>query len=254
MARIKRPAGPNATPTYDAPKVRQPSRRTHGTAKDHMAAKQRAQQKAAGATVDSGGGALDDTQLNLIAANHQDYYDTLLSPFYGGGGMPSGMGSNPYWNDYTDRAFRSAETGYTSALQANPNLHYASYMQSLGAGGGGGQMAPIDTGNPFTSSSGTGAAPAASPYATLMQNLGKKPDKQQQPNQFARWKKKKKGQVGAAEAPDPADLGEIGVDPATSGVNYADALRRGFLALSPMERGDVALGKVATPARWSPWG
>jgi hypothetical protein len=249
MAKIKRPTGPNATPTYDAPKVRQPSRRTHGTAKDHMAAKQRAQQKAAGATVDPGGGVLDDTQLNLISANKQDYYDTLLSPFYGGAGMPSGMGSNPYWNDYADRAYRATETGYTAALQANPTLHYATYMQGLGAGGGGGQMGPVDTGNPFTSSSGLGA-PAAP--GTPLAPAAPRP-KKSHPNQLARWKKKK-GQIGAAEAPDPASLGEIGINPAASGVNYADQLRRGFLALSPMERGDVALGKVATPARWSPWG
>jgi hypothetical protein len=254
MAKIKRPTGPNAPPApVKTTPTRQPPRRTHGTAKDHQAAKKRAQAKTVGGGVDPGGGALDDTQLNFISANKQDYYDTLLSPFYGGAGTPSGMGSNPYWNDYADRAYRATETGYTAALQANPNLHYATYMQGLGAGGGTGQMAPIDTGNPFTSSSGLGAAPAASPYNTLMQNLGKKPNRQQHPNQFQHWKKKKK-QIGTAPEPEAASLGEIGINPAASGVNYADQLRRGFLALSPVERGDVALGKVATPGRWSPWG
>jgi hypothetical protein len=254
MAKIKRPG---ETDTYTPPKVRKPPKRTHGTAKDHQAARRRAQQKrqqAPGADVGVGGETLDDTQLNLIAANHEDYYDTLISPFFGGTGVnPSGMSNNPYWNQYRDQAFRNAETGYTKALLSNPNLHYATYMQGLGAGGGYGQMGQlgtgaagqIDTGNPFTSSSGIGAAPVAP-------TLGPKPPKKRQ-NALQRWRQQKKKGVGVGAA-EPATLADAGVNPMASGVNYADQLRRGFLALSPLERGDAALGKTAAPGRWSPWG
>jgi hypothetical protein len=232
-------------------------KRTHGTRKDHEAARKRAQQRNGGGPGGKGGpapGSLDDTQLGIISNDHEAYFQSLTSPFFGigGGTNPSAMGNNPYWNQYVDRAYQALENQYYKARQANPDLHYATFMGQQGYGGGGGQLAPlgtgqagmVDTGNPFTSSSGLQSSYAYTPPA-----LGPKPNRNNHPGQLKAWKKQKK-QIGAK----PTTLGQINVDPTASGVTGADALRRGYLGLSPMERGDVALGKTATPGRWSPWG
>lgn len=261
MAKLKRPAGPNSAPTYEPPKPKRPPKRTHGTAKDHQAAKRRAQkrrgQQADPSSTDpsSADPTLDETQLIKIANDKNAYYQSLVSPQFGG------MSSNPYITQYLEGAQERADQGYYNARLLNPDLHYASYMQSLGAGGGAGQLGAlgtgqagqVDTGNPFTSSSGIGAPPSVPTAAGALPTLGKRPNRQQHPNQLANWKKKKKRQ-GQPGVTDPATLGQIGINPMAVGTGYTDQLRRGFLSLSPMERGDVALGKTMIPGKWSPWG
>jgi hypothetical protein len=254
MARLQAPQGPNATPSYEPPKPKRAPKRTHGSRKGSL----RPPSGRGGPQGKGGGkggpapGAIDDTQLNWINQNHRKYWDTLVSPQFGGVGInPSGMGNNPYWNSYIDQQFQNAETGFQNAAFGNNDLHFATYMTGLGAGGGAGQLAPlgtgqagmVDTGNPFTSSSGLGAPPAP------VTPLGPKPNRNRHPGQLKAWKKQKKHLGGK-----PETLNQINVNPAASGLGYTDQLRRGFLSLSPMERGDVALGKTATPGRWSPWG
>lgn len=224
-------------------------------------------------------------------ANPQEYFQSLMAA----SGLGGGPGQNPVWRDFVaNRAYEMANSAYQRARFVNPELGFAQFAQTMGvprsaanhAAGpqvpmGTGQPAapvgaapavgqPIDTGNPFTSSSGVGApaAPAGLPA------VGPRPNRKRRPNQFRRWRQGRNA-AGAAATPG------VAANPLTAGVaaeakggknglnqinppsgagatapdlgGFAALWRKQFLSQDPVTRGEG--GAVASvPGRWSPWG
>lgn len=175
---------------------------------------------------------LSNTGKTMAASDHPGYYGSLVSPQFNAYGA-----DNPFGQFLASTGLAQAEQGYTNQLYQNPKLRFDKYLKHLGGGAtpgalgqlGTGQPGMVDTGNPFTSSSGVGGPPGM-PLGSPLIPHGKKATK-------------------AAYALTPGKTRF-----STVGTGYTDALRRQFLSLSPEERGDTGLGKVATPGRWSPWG
>jgi hypothetical protein len=232
MARITRPQGPNAapavpsggTPNNNGRRRRQPDRDPNrpNNPPNHP-----------NNTNGGGGrGALDATGKTVAANDHAGYFGSVVQPQFAGS---YGMG-NPFGQFLAAQGLAQAEQGYTNMLLRRPNLRFDRFLKMQGAGAtpgalgslGTGQAGMIDTGNPFTSSSGFGGPPGV-PLGTPP--LKKKALKQSPLGQLTRGRTKF----------------------ATVGTGYTDALRRQWLSQSPMERGETALGKTAVPGRWSPW-
>jgi hypothetical protein len=199
---------------------------------------------------------------HLAANDHPGYFGSMVSPQFRAYGQ-----DNPFGQFLSTTALANAEQDYTNLLLQNRNLRFNSYMKRLGAGAapgrlgalGTGQQGMVDTGNPFTSSSGTGGPMMSSGKAMPMGT----PRAPQKKADFKTWE-------GTTLGASPFGLGKRGLEEyrhsplgrmtggkekfATVGTNYTDMLRRQFLSLSPTERGETALGKTAMPGRWSPWG
>jgi hypothetical protein len=199
-------------------------------------------------------GKLSKTARKVAASDHPGYFGSLMTPHFATYGD-----SDPFGQYMATTALADVEQGYTNKIYQRPKLRFDRYLQNLGMTRKYSPLAPIgtgqaaDTGNPFTSSSGigggvfsdnlAGAQPGTvdtgggSPFARLG---GNRPGVPQGPG------------AGPGKMTRPG--GKQGFDKRQIGPNYYDQLRRDWLSLSPMERGEVGLGKTAVPGRWSPWG
>lgn len=143
--------------------------------------------------------------------------------FYDYLGQQAGLGVgalNPFGQFLANDVPQMMETRYNQARLQDPNLHRLDFMATQGA-----NTVPVDTGNPYTSSSG----------------IGRRPNPQQRPAAFKKWKKgrKKEGQT----APQEVTAGNL--------AGYANMLRMQFNSLAPTVRGEVS---QEMPGRWSAWG
>jgi hypothetical protein len=190
------------------------------------------------------------------------------------GGLATGFGETQF-GQYLNSTYKDkVMAGYDAALEASGGgLSYTDYMTSIGwapgqqvgtLGGG----APRDTGNPYTSTSmpGLSAAAAASRYqAPPAENpftnnpsytsgvASPRPDRQRNPNQFARWKKNQnqnQGGMGMPELPDPTSAAKPPTANPTDGLAGA---RLDFLHLTPQQRG-INTGTSFRPGRWAVYG
>lgn len=167
----------------------------------------------------------------LVAANdHPGYFGSVVQPQFNSYGQ-----DNPFGQFLSSTALARAEQMYTNRILQQKKLRFDTFLKEMGAGAatgtlgalGTGQAGQIDTGNPFTSSSGIGGNPGPA----LGTPLYTKP----------------KGQKKGKDKKNKTYFNTVGT-------NFTDALRRQFLSLSPTERGETAQGKTMVPGRWSPWG
>jgi len=207
---------------------------------------------------------LNTDQGRIDASNDpQGYFNYLNSAAGFTPGAQGGLFGNWLAND----AYNTFSQGFNNArLGGNMDLNVVDYATSLGApadvanyragtlqplgqaGAASFGTAPVDTGNPYTSSSGTGATPPVTTLPLPGQTLGNKPNKNRHPNQFKRWNQLQNS-IGQPASPPPA--------PTPGGTanlgGYADTLRKQFLSLSPTQRGENS-SMWEVPGRWSPWG
>jgi hypothetical protein len=198
--------------------------------------------------------------VHHVNANPEDYIRYAIRQ----GGLGGGTQPAP-WRDYLANEVPTLiMDAYGAALNRNNELGFAQYMQTLGlpqsarnhiAGPvtpiGTGQ--PVDTGNPFTSSSGTGVPRAP---GGLMQTggLGGTPSAVPAAASVSMAKAKRgKGKgskpMGLNKINPPSGIGAT----ATNMAGLTDMLRRQYLSRDPVTRGvGGAVGQV--PGRWSPWG
>lgn len=267
MTRIQRPGSPPPVPTPGAANRKKPNRPnrpnnpTHGGGGNKK--KKPSTPEAGDPTWDGQGSYLDsDVGRNDAAADPQGYFNYLTSA---AGFTPGGGGLFGDW--LTHGAYDTFNTGFNNARLQNPNLNVIDYAGTLGApasaanyrqgqlqpyGQAGpatfGAGAPVDTGNPYTSSSGLNTAPVTT-LPLPGQAAGHRPNGQQHPNQLKRWRQQQNA-GGAVTSPPPAPTPGAGT--ANLG-GYADNLRHQFLSLSPTQRGETS-SMWETPGRWSPWG
>lgn len=188
-------------------------------------------------------------------------------------------GAQPFNQWLMNERYPALVDAYKAAHLVNPNLNFVQYMQTMGvpadaANHTAGYQPPmgtgqaVDTGNPFTSSSGIGAPAvpkatdmpahlqAASPYtvpktaaaATTPTNPF---NKKKRPNAYKRWKKNNPAQP--APGPNTTYNPPSGAGGSQTNLGLAALKdREAFLGMSPELRGEKAVDSYS--GRWSPWG
>lgn len=212
---------------------------------------------------------LMDTGKNLASdlENRQAYFNKMLTA----GGMAPGE-STPFGEWLETRAFDYMQDMYKNAMLDNNDLTFEQFAtQRYGNVADGtlrssqvplGVGQPIDTGNPFTSSSGIAASPTpptpAAPAAPKPPAMPTFQEWQQQqginkPKGGFNDRRRKRLQAQYnAFSPTATPPGASPTPP-----NTGDDLiewRKRFLSLAPEVRGESVAGIVNTPARWSAWG
>lgn len=189
-------------------------------------------------------------------ANPEAYLDYVMARG-GVGGTTQGVG----WQDFLQNEWPAqVMAAYNRALNTNPELGFMQYMQTTGvpqdarnhvAGPqvplGTGQ--PVDTGNPFTSSSGTGP-PQAPVTPAPAAPLSPRPNKNRQPQQFRRWRNQNQAAGGGLNKVNPPS------GAGATATNLTDPIlmaRRAYLSRDPVSRG-VGGTAAPVPGKWSPWG
>lgn len=192
-------------------------------------------------------------------------------------------GSQPFNQWLMQERYPALMDAYKGAHLVNPNLNFVQYMQTMGvpadaANHFAGPQVPmgtgqaVDTGNPFTSSSGIGAPAvpkmtdmpahlqASSPYtvpkaAGTTGTTATNPfNKKKQPNRFKRWNKNQPASPAAgATGPNPTYNPASGAGGSQTNLGLAAQKdREAFLGLSPELRGEKAVDSAW--GKWSPWG
>lgn len=183
-------------------------------------------------------------------------------------------GAQPFNQWLMQERYPALMDAYKAAHLVNPNLNFVQYMQTMGvpvdaANHVAGYQPPlgtgqaVDTGNPFTSSSGIGVSvpkmtempahlQATSPITNAVTPTNPY-NKRKQPNRYKRWNKNNPATPAPATGPNPTYNPPSGAGGSQTNLGLA-ALedRKAFLGLSPELRGEKAVDSYS--GRWSAWG
>jgi hypothetical protein len=188
--------------------------------------------------VDTKKGAFD------VQANPEDYFQWLMGEAGGlRGPNPLYGGADPFGQYLQNETFDNLQTGYNAArIQSGGNIQFKDYMDSVGWGAGNvrGQLtAGNDTGNPFTSTSMPNA-----PGSVALQMPGFKDWLGEQDinrnrlgqNQLQRQRKRFNALPTTVQTP---------------GMTSVQDAQRGFLSLTPKERGTYDPATAMKPGRFA---
>lgn len=224
---------------------------------------------------------LTDTGKAILAddpANQRAYFNKMLAA----GGMDP-LASTPFGTWLQNEGFDYFNNLYKNALLDDNDLKYADFFANRYGNVADGTMRsdqtplatglPVDTGNPYTSSSGI----AAQPLAPVISGNALTPVTTGQETTtptFGEWRRQEgisrpKGGFNKGRKKrlterynaftSAADAGGTVTAPPTvstpgAAANDLAEFRKKFLSLSPNVRGETVAGVINTPARWSAWG
>lgn len=225
-----------------------------------------------------------NTDEGILAANGDpEGYLTYLHGRKGFSSPGTVGGSQPFNQWLMNERYPALVDAWNAASLVNPNLNFVQYMQTMGvpadaANHTAGYQPPmgtgqaVDTGNPFTSSSGIGAPAvpkatdmpahlqATSPY-TVPKTAGTTGttdatatnpfNKKKRPNAYKRWKENQP--AAPATGPNTTYNPPSGAGGMQTNLGLAAQKdREAFLGLSPELRGEKAVDSYS--GRWSAWG